>query len=165
MLHACNKGKQKCLPSARRQPPRAGGAVVPCTRRRTACRLAQSDDRCAGEVGGWSGGFDRRWSAQPRNSWWRDDLLPSLVILMVAELLRGEVIAHRLVRKHKGTMRRRGERRLPCRVFCRELAAGSAVGRALTDSLNARGEIAAAVELMVLPATEFIVWVYPKGYT
>ena len=56
-----------------------------------------------------------------------------------AELLRSEVIAHRLARKRKGTMRRRGERRLPRRAFCRELAPGAAASRALTDSLNARG--------------------------
>ena len=57
MCYVCNKGKAKCLAFADRRSRRAGGAAAPCARQRTVCRLALSDDRCIGEVGGWSGGL------------------------------------------------------------------------------------------------------------
>ena len=74
------------------------------------------------------------------------------------------MVARRLVRIHKGSMKRRRERRLPSVAFCRELAAASAADRALTDSSNARGKNAAVVELTDVASDRVFVRVYQKGY-
>jgi len=145
MCCAHNKGKAKCLVFADRRLRRAGGAVAPCTRWRTVRRLAQSDDRCVGEVGGWSGGLteDSRhgqgtvgggmischlWSSQ-----W------------LAELLRGGEPSP--CAQAQGNDEAEGRKALALQGFLSGVGTRRSCGRALTDSLNTRGEIAAAVEL------------------
>jgi hypothetical protein len=140
MRCAYNKGKAKCSAFVGRRSRRAGNAAAPCVRRRMVCRLAQSDGRCVGEVGGWFRGLTE--DGRHGQGTVGGGMISCHLWLSqwFAELLRGEVIAHRLACRRKGTMRRRGGRCLPCRAFCRELAPGAAAGRALTDSLNARGK-------------------------